>query len=426
SPNVWARDDDDDTTMPCKARKRPRTSSDNSSGSNNPSSRIITGNSAQTVPEAQNNPSSSLDQIISQFFDTVSQAHSLFQEFCIFADNGEVPSSDTTTMINIILPSISCHYWGAHQNEYDAGVSSHPPYVEAVNTLRDCSKRLLTQEEKSVATEPIPEPSKPSYSNVGCATDSTPTPSAQTFNPSPSPKSGPRPPRPPCPKKAQPLTSRPRSHQVRSNVRLVACIAGRADAVTSTTPRWKEVPTDCFSSLSKDFKAAAPGCTPLRFHCNQKGNLIITFAPTTSRSLLMSNLNLIRGNFELAFHVPILFDTPRSTLHLTHVPARSQDGSPIFDQSALAESILANPALSTLPLTSPPRWLRHPSQITGIRSSAVLSFEDPDGAIIQQLLKTPLFVFGQPVTVKPWINKPPTIARLPQNAPARDHAMSDI
>ncbi|KAG8751801.1 hypothetical protein FRC11_008987 [Ceratobasidium sp. 423] len=123
----------------------------------------------------------------------------------------------------------------------------------------------------------------------------------------------------------------------------------------------------------------------------------------------------------------MIFSATRTTLHkvayglwtrLAHVT--------IFDQSALAESILANPALSTLPLTSPPRWLRHPSQITGIRSSAILSFEDPDGAIIQQLLKTPLFVFGQPVTVKPWINKPPIIARLPQNASARDHAMSDI
>ncbi|KAG8728086.1 hypothetical protein FRC11_011839, partial [Ceratobasidium sp. 423] len=286
----------------------------------------------------------------------------------------------------------------------------------------DSTKRA----DASVSTEPIPAP--PLHKDVACTADIAPTPSAQPPIPSPSPKPGPRPPQPPMPKKAHPLTSRPRSHQVRPNVRFVACIAGRADALTSATPRWKEVPTDCFSSLSKDLKAAAPGCTPLRFHCNQKGNLIITFAPTASRSLLTSTtvLNIVRGNFELAFHVPILFDTPRSTLHLTHVPARSQDGSPIFDQSALAESILANPALSTLPLTSPPRWLRHPSQITGIRSSAVLTFEDPDGAIIQQLLKTPFFVFGQPVTVKPWINKPPIIARHPREGSNRDHAPMDI
>ncbi|KAG8698099.1 hypothetical protein FRC11_014648, partial [Ceratobasidium sp. 423] len=89
----------------------------------------------------------------------------------------------------------------------------------------------------SISTEPPPAP--PTHNSVASMTDTTPPPSAQPLNPSSSPKPGPRPPRPPCPKKAQPLTPQPRSHQVRSNVRLVACIAGRADAVTSETPRWK-------------------------------------------------------------------------------------------------------------------------------------------------------------------------------------------
>ncbi|KAG8708193.1 hypothetical protein FRC11_006700 [Ceratobasidium sp. 423] len=277
---------------------------------------------------------------------------------------------------------------------------------------------------QSTSTEPLPAP--PTYNNVACTADTAPTPSAQPLNPSPSPKPGPRPPRPPCPKKAQPLTPWPRPHQVRSNIRLVACITGRANALTSETPCWKAVPTDCFSTLSKELKTITPGCMPLSFHCNQKGNLIIAFTPSTPRSLLMSKLAFIRGAFELAHHVPILFDTPRSTIHLAHVQARSQDGSPIFDQSALAESILANPALSTLPLISQPRWLRHPSKITGIRSSAVLSFKDPDGAIAQQLLKMPIFIFSQPVTVKPWINKPSIITRHPRTGSAGNLAPMDI
>ncbi|KAG8684472.1 hypothetical protein FRC11_012048, partial [Ceratobasidium sp. 423] len=220
----------------------------------------------------------------------------------------------------------------------------------------------------SVSTEPPLAPV--TYNNVTCMADIAPTHSAPPLNPSPSPKPGPRPPCPPCPKKAQLLTPWPCPHQVRSNVRLVACIAGQADAVTSMTLHWKEVPTDCFSSLSKDFKAAAPGCTPLRFHCNQKGNLIITFTLTASCSLLMYNLNIICGNFELAFHVLILFDTPWSTLHLTHVPAHSQDRSPIFNQSALAESILANLALSMLPLTSPPTSVKTPWNLESSREKA--------------------------------------------------------
>ncbi|KAG8733465.1 hypothetical protein FRC11_006013 [Ceratobasidium sp. 423] len=169
--------------------------------------------------------------------------------------------------------------------------------------------------------------------------------------------------------------------------------------------------------LSKDLKAVAPGCTPLRFHYNQKGNLIITFTPTTPRSLLMSKLDVIRGTFELVAHVPILFDTPRSTIHLANVPAHSMDSGPVFDQTALADSILANPALSAPLLTSQPRWLRHPSKTTGARSSAVLAFEDPDGTIARQLLKAQIFVFGQLVTVKPWVNKPTLTTRQPQISP---------
>ncbi|KAG8751154.1 hypothetical protein FRC11_009650, partial [Ceratobasidium sp. 423] len=175
--------------------------------------------------------------------------------------------------------------------------------IKLVDTLHNTS-HSDNRVDAAVSTEP--PPALPTYNNIGCMADTAPPHSALPLNPIPSPKPGPRPPRPPCPKKAQPLTPQPRPHQ---------------------TPRWKEVPTDCFSDLCKNFKSAAPGCTPLRFHCNQKGNLIITFTPTASHSLLMSNLNIVRGNFELAFHVPILFDTPRSTLHLTHVPAHAQDGS---------------------------------------------------------------------------------------------------
>ncbi|KAG8687654.1 hypothetical protein FRC11_006837 [Ceratobasidium sp. 423] len=162
--------------------------------------------------------------------------------------------------------------------------------IKVIDTIRDTS-HSDNHVDAAVSTEPPLAP--PTYNNVGCMADITPPPSALPLNPSPSPKPGPRPPQPSCPKKAQLLTPWPCSHQARSNVRLVTCITGRADAITSETPHWKAVPTDCFSSLSKDFKATAPGCTPLRFHCNQKGNLIITFTPTASHSLLMLNLNII-------------------------------------------------------------------------------------------------------------------------------------
>ncbi|KAG8696377.1 hypothetical protein FRC11_000767, partial [Ceratobasidium sp. 423] len=242
--------------MPSKARKRPRTSSDNSSGSNNSPSSTIAGPSAQTIPEAQKCPLSRLDELTSLISSYTVELDKLLAKL---PDFNQLPLNNKTTLLSSILLTLRWHAWGSQFQEYEQGLSRNPSLIDYISRLRhNYSPPLLNHEEKSVATEPIPQPSKPSYSSVGCSTDSTPTPSAQSLDPSPSPKSGPRPPRPPCPKKAQPLTPRPRPHQVRSNVRLVACIAGRADAVTSKTPRWKEVPTDCFSSLSKDFKAAAP------------------------------------------------------------------------------------------------------------------------------------------------------------------------
>ncbi|KAG8679767.1 hypothetical protein FRC11_003317, partial [Ceratobasidium sp. 423] len=397
--------------MPPSHRKRLRPLNDNGSNSSTSPPSSTAGSTAQSVPEAQNTPSSQLSQILAHFRSSVLLLKAALENFGT-AENPDEPPPELYSAIAFTLKLQPILLNKLPQ--YGVVLAKMPSHKQIIADLYNISHTPPIQVEKSVATEPTPELTKPSYSNVGCSTDSIPTPSAQPLDPSPSPKPGPRPHPPPCPKKAHPLTPRPRSHQVRSNVRLVACIAGRPDALTSETPRWKAVPTDCFSTLSKELKTIAPGCTPLSFHCNQKGNLIIAFTPSTPRSLLMSKLTFIRGAFELAHQVPILFDTPRSTIHLAHVQARSQDGSPIFDQSALAESILANPALSALPLISQPRWLRHPSKILGIRSSAVLTFEDPDGAIARQLLNTPIFVFGQPVTVKPWINKPSISTRHPR------------
>ncbi|CUA66979.1 hypothetical protein RSOLAG22IIIB_02890 [Rhizoctonia solani] len=113
--------------------------------------------------------------------------------------------------------------------------------------------------------------------------------------------------------------------------------------------------------------------------------------------------------------------------------SRCWDHDPNVRPSAKEIKQVNNPALAALPITLQPRWLRHPSKITGPRSSVVFSFEDPDGAIARQLLKTPTYMFGSSVTVKPWINKPASIARPqavstpePQASPAIDESHMDV
>lgn len=305
---------------------------------------------------------------------------------------------------------------------------------ECLNTLDSIRTYLSSRADASVSTEPIADPPKPTYASVACEAIATTPPPVRAPSPTTEPGSGPtrhspkpqakKPEKqvrfsgPPAKALCTPAHPSPNS-KVRSQVRLVACIAGCPDALTSENPRWKVVRHDHFINFAKELKLAAPGCTPLGHYLNKKGNLVITFTPTTPRHLIMSKLDVIRGSFELSHSTPILFDTPRSTVHLANVPTRPHDSAPIFDQSKVIESVFTNPALSVLPITSQPRWLRHPSKITGTRSSVVFSFEDPDGAIAKSLFKTQIFVFGSPVTIKPWINNH-TIRARPSSASISD------
>ncbi|CEL53319.1 hypothetical protein RSOLAG1IB_06286 [Rhizoctonia solani AG-1 IB] len=74
-----------------------------------------------------------------------------------------------------------------------------------------------------------------------------------------------------------------------------------------------------------------------------------------------------------------------------HVDANKEDA--IFDQASIGGAILANPIFAGLSLTSPSRWLRHPSKISEPRSSVILFIEDPSGALAQTVLNTPIYVW---------------------------------
>lgn len=76
-----------------------------------------------------------------------------------------------------------------------------------------------------------------------------------------------------------------------------------------------------------------------------------------------------------------------SSLMLSSVQARASLDSMLFPDKSVTETLLLNPALKDLTLTRSPRWVHRPTDIK-LHSSVVLSFEDPDGAILQHLLKT--------------------------------------
>ena len=64
------------------------------------------------------------------------------------------------------------------------------------------------------------------------------------------------------------------------------------------------------------------------------------------------------------------------------------------------------PIVSKLTITQAPSWIRPPDQIQGLKSSVTFAFEDPDGSLVKEVLKTQFFMFGAPVPTKRWIDKP--------------------
>ncbi|KAL1711239.1 hypothetical protein EV715DRAFT_177919, partial [Schizophyllum commune] len=100
---------------------------------------------------------------------------------------------------------------------------------------------------------------------------------------------------------------------------------------------------------------------------------------------------------------PISHDIPWSRVHLAGVLAReSLDGTVIPDDILLQELLDNNPFLRTIRLTQGPHWIRNPENI-GFKSSLSFAFEDPDGSIIKDVLKRKIFMFGEEIRAKRWV-----------------------
>ncbi|KAG8683807.1 hypothetical protein FRC09_015837 [Ceratobasidium sp. 395] len=91
---------------------------------------------------------------------------------------------------------------------------------------------------------------------------------------------------------------------------------------------------------------------------------------------------------------------------VSSVPTRSTQTSPTYSEEEVKKSFLLNPVIQTLKITRTPRWVRNPASITGMHSSFTFSFEDPDGSLARSLAKSDLFVLGEPVHLKRWIDNP--------------------
>ncbi|QRV95346.1 hypothetical protein RhiJN_23364 [Ceratobasidium sp. AG-Ba] len=188
-------------------------------------------------------------------------------------------------------------------------------------------------------------------------------------------------------------------------VRLVIRFGGNPPPALRNGPQ-----TEIFRKISMafDIHPTIKGISILGAHWNKNNNIIVSFPHGTPESTALSLRPAIRAALGIPESVDITIDKPWSKLMVSSVPARAAPGAPVFSEADLAASFVRNPAVQNIAITRQPRWIRNPSNIAGAHSSFVFSFEDPDGSVSRILRKTPLFVFGAPVSVKPWQVRPRT------------------
>ncbi|KAG8724492.1 hypothetical protein FRC09_018094 [Ceratobasidium sp. 395] len=153
--------------------------------------------------------------------------------------------------------------------------------------------------------------------------------------------------------------------------------------------------------------------TPLLgFHRNRRNNAVVSLPHDTPERVVDAVTDLIKTDLCTAPDFPrpspllVTRDVPWAKLMVSSVPTRYAQGSRTYSEEEVKKSFLLNPTIQTLKITRAPRWVRNPASITGMHSSFTFSFEDPDGSLARSLAKSHLFVLGEPVHLKRWIDNP--------------------
>ncbi|KAG8695047.1 hypothetical protein FRC09_009422 [Ceratobasidium sp. 395] len=269
---------------------------------------------------------------------------------------------------------------------------------------------------KSIATDtPAPPASPPPVSNPGPATvtKSYADVAAGTLD-----LAGPPQPRPSHVSGPPRSKSRPSARKgpvaVLKPIRLIIRRADPSDSSFPLAYLFANGPSDPYHRLrlAMAFCPATKDTPLLGLHRNRRNNAVVSLPHGTPDRVVEAVSDLVKTTLGTApglsrsFPLLVTRDVPWAKLMVSSVPTRSTQTSPTYSEEEVKKSFLLNPAIQTLKITRAPRWVRNPASITGMHSSFTFSFEDPDGSLAQLLAKSDLFVLGEPVHLKRWINNP--------------------
>ncbi|KDN41096.1 hypothetical protein RSAG8_07650, partial [Rhizoctonia solani AG-8 WAC10335] len=203
------------------------------------------------------------------------------------------------------------------------------------------------------------------------------------------------------PRKTHPAPTKPSNP-----TRLIARLHDQPNLPIRNSPA-----TKCFrrltEAISKSPGQASNGPRLLGVQWNKKGNLILSFSNGTSRTTIKACYPAMRSVLGSESRIEFDFDVPWGRVHLANICAREGEDHILASEQDLQESLQYNPAIQSLKITMKARWLKKPEFITGMHTSAIIAFEDPDGTIEHSLLKSKIFAFGELVTMKKWHTKQP-------------------
>ncbi|QRV96753.1 hypothetical protein RhiJN_24771 [Ceratobasidium sp. AG-Ba] len=242
--------------------------------------------------------------------------------------------------------------------------------------------------ESTMDTDPAPGTTRPTYAEAAVSTcDRAAKPNAE-------PKPGPNPGTHPLSKSPPPLDPRPSLLRLRG---------WPCRALSTSIPL----------SFALSHHSS---CHALGVHQNRSKNLIVSLPHGTSDAHVDAVSTVIHSTYRplCGFPLSVSRDVAWTKFMVSSVPARLKPGEPTFSEEEVRSSFLLNPAVKTLSITRPPRWIRNPASITGAHSSFTFSFQDPDGSLGRALAKSRLFVFGEPVHLKRWTDKPRRTRDIPQ------------
>ncbi|KAJ1299500.1 hypothetical protein OPQ81_006100 [Rhizoctonia solani] len=140
---------------------------------------------------------------------------------------------------------------------------------------------------------------------------------------------------------------------------------------------------------------------------NHQGNLVLTFTHSTNPAAIQAIEGEIRSALRMERAGKLHRAVPWGKISVSGVATGiHRDGIPHSKETLLEELLYENPFLKNYVITQGPDWTVKPSLITSHRATISFAFEDKDGKLLPQLLRSPIRMWGTNVTSRKWNNKP--------------------